>query len=175
LIRISSKYYSLLLLILYFSFNAVYSADAHKFYLSLTEIHIREDKKAVEISMRIFPDDLDRAIEMTRGVNPRILTKFEHDSADAWIMEYLARNFFVRINGKQIHCSFLGKEAESDAVWCYLEAPLPGTPDNIQVQNTLLTEIFQDQKNIIQVYYKEYNRGALLDRNRSTEKFIIKN
>ena len=165
------KYIVLVLMMIGLSFCITPQVYAHKFYLSLTEIRCNVEKGTVEISMRIFPDDLDRAIEEIWGVNPQIVTQFEHRKADEWISDYLYRNFRIWINGESIHYEYLGKTPESDAVYCFLEAPLTASPVEIIVENRLLTEVFEDQRNIVQVYYGKYNRGALLDRYHPKETF----
>jgi len=135
----------------------------HKFYVSLTEIQIRPEKGKLEISMRIFPDDLDLAIMASSGVNPQLSTELEHKDADKWLDEYIHKFFSISINSEEMEFTYIGKEPESDAIWCYLEADYTGIPKDIQVKNSILTDQFRDQKNIVQVYFNKYNKGMLLD------------
>ncbi|MFC2089902.1 DUF6702 family protein [Bacteroidota bacterium] len=142
---------------------AIAFSASHKFYVSLTEVHIRKDKGSIEISMRIFPDDLDRALKTIHGVNPQIATELEHKNADEWVSEYIKAHFDIEINEQPIAIAYLGKEQESDAIWCYLEAELPAVFSEITVKSSFLIDEFKDQKNIVQVYYGEFNKGLLLD------------
>ncbi len=136
---------------------------SHKFYVSLTEIRIVQEKGIIEISMRIYPDDLDLALEELHGINPQVATRMEHKNADRWVADYVMDNFSVCMDGKSLHLSYVGKEAESDVLWCYFEARLPSSFSKIRIRNTVLIDEFRDQKNIIQVYYNEFNKGLLLD------------
>ena len=70
----------------------------HKFYVSLTEMRVNEENKTIEISIRIFPDDLDKAISEIYGINPQIITEIEHKNADAWINEYIQQRFSFQVN-----------------------------------------------------------------------------
>ena len=137
---------------------------AHKFYVSLTEIHCRAERGTIEVSMRIFPDDLDRAIRAITGTTPHIATKMEHDSADTWIAAYLESSFRLSFNGTEPRFHYLGKQPEDDAIWCFMEAELPALPDQVWIENRVLTEIYEDQKNIVQFYYNDFNKGVLLTR-----------
>lgn len=136
----------------------------HKFYVSLTEIRLNSSNHTVEISMRIFPDDLDLALEDIYGSDPQIMTELEHTDADTWITEYISSSFIIQLNGKKIDCKYIGKETESDAVWCYFEAIFKGNPKDVLVTQSILTEVFSEQVNIVQLYYEEFNKGLMLDR-----------
>ena len=83
-------------------------------------------------------------------------------------MVYLLEDFSIEVNGALLELSYLGKEPESDAIWCYLESSRVEAPETIKIQNVLLTEYFLDQVNIIQVYHGLWNKGLLLDRNQES-------
>ena len=146
---------------------------AHKFYVSLTEIHCRAERGTIEVSMRIFPDDLDRAIRAITGTTPHIATKMEHDSADAWIAAYLESSFHLTLNDIEVRFNYLGKEPEGGAIWCFLEAELPDHSGQVTIENRVLTEIYEDQKNIVQFYYNDFNKGLLLSRYHPSESLEI--
>lgn len=137
----------------------------HKFYVSLTEVRYNTLSERYEVSMRIFPDDLDRALLERSGIRTQLATELEHEDADSLLESYLLENFTLRADGREILLNYLGKEPESDAVWCYLESdPFP-VPENLYIRHDLLTEIFPEQVNIVQVYVDDWNRGLMLNRN----------
>ncbi len=137
----------------------------HEFYVSLSELRYNAETERFEVSMRIFPDDLDRALMTRSGIHTQLATELEHKSADSLLMVYLLEKFSIEVNGKKLELNYLGKEPESDAVWCYLESSRVAVPDTLMVRNEILTEYFLDQVNIIQVYHGKWNKGLLLDRN----------
>jgi hypothetical protein len=137
----------------------------HEFYVSLTEIHYNSNNERLEVSMRLFPDDLDRALFERNGIQTQLATKLEHERADSLLKAYLLEGFSLQADRQEILFQYLGKEAESDAIWCYLESePLP-VPRELSIRNELLTEVFTDQVNIVQVYVDTWNKGLLLNRN----------
>ena len=83
-------------------------------------------------------------------------------------MVYLLEDFSIEVNGALLELNYLGKETESDAIWCYLESSRVAAPETITIQSILLTELFPDQVNIIQVYHGKWNKGLLLDLNQDS-------
>lgn len=140
----------------------------HKFYVSLSEIRYNTETERYEVSMRIFPDDLDRVLLARSGITSQLATELEHKSADSLLMVYLLEVFSIEVNGAVLELNYLGNEPESDAIWCYLESSRVAAPENITIRNVLLTEHFPDQVNIIQVYHGKWNKGLLLDRNQDS-------
>jgi hypothetical protein len=140
----------------------------HKFYVSLSEVRYNTETERFEVSMRIFPDDMDQALLARSGIITQLATELEHKSADSLLMVYLLEDFSIKVNGVLIELNYLGKEPESDAIWCYLESSRVTAPESITIQSVLLTEYFPDHVNIIQVYHGLWNKGLLLDRNQDS-------
>lgn len=145
----------------------------HEFYVSLSEIRYNSGSERMEISLRIFPDDMDRALEEHYGIKTSLLTELEHTSADSLLEIYLQDLFNLEVDGSLLPLSYLGKEAESDVMWCYMESEPLEKPAKIEVYNSILTEVFEDQVNIIQVYVDKWNRGLLLKREEPRGSLII--
>ena len=145
----------------------------HKFYVSLTEIRYNPQSQRLEVSMRIFPDDLDRALLQETGIHTQLATELEAPCADSLLMEYLLERFHIVVNGERTVLHYLGKEQEANAIWCYLESEPVNKPVTLSVYQELLTEIFKDQVNIIQVYQGKWNRGLLLNRHERSGELTI--
>ena len=145
----------------------------HEFYVSITEIRYNNSTERFEISMRIFPDDLDRALLERPGIHTQLATELEHIKADSLLMSYLLEDFNLTVNGKDLELNYLGKEPESDAIWCYLESAQISDPEKLTVRSVLLTEYFPDQVNIIQVYHGKWNKGLMLDRNQVSGSLLL--
>jgi hypothetical protein len=136
----------------------------HDFHVSLTEIRYNMKSRCFEVSLRIFPDDADRALAERAGRSLHLVTEMEAPEADSLLEIYLLENFDLMVNGKAVTLSYLGKEPEADAIWCYLESEPMEMPREVVVRNSILTRIFEDQVNIIQAYVESWNRGLLLSR-----------
>jgi hypothetical protein len=145
----------------------------HEFYVSITEVRYNSDTERFEVSMRIFPDDLDRALLARTGIHTRLATELEHKSADSLLMLYLLEDFSLEVNGAELELTYLGKEPESNAIWCYLESSKIPDPGVLGIRNAILTEYFPDQVNIIQVYQGKWNKGLMLDRDQISGKLTV--
>lgn len=145
----------------------------HKFYVSLSEIRYNAETERFEVSMRIFPDDLDRALLERSGIHTQLATELEHKRADSLLMVYILEDFSIQVDGKKIELDYLGKEPESDAIWCYLESSKVVALGTITVRNEILTEYLLDQINIIQVYHGKWNKGLMLNRNQTSGKLTL--
>lgn len=145
----------------------------HEFYVSITELRYNTSTERFEVSIRIFPDDLDRAILERTGIHSQLATELEHKSADSLLMLYLMEDLSLEVNGVELELNYLGKESESNAIWCYLESSKISAPEVLRVRNAILTEYFPDQVNIIQVYHGKWNKGLMLDRNQISGKLTV--
>ena len=146
---------------------------AHKYYVSLTTINYSIESQTFEITMRLFPDDLDLAIKHITGENPHLSTKLEHNMADKWLREYISNHFRISSEDINLPINYLGKEAEGNALWVYLESDTISGKNDIILKNTILTEMFSEQKNIVQIYIQGFNKGFLFDKEQIMQNIIV--
>jgi len=111
--------------------------------------------------MRIFTDDLEYGITGSQDFYA-LGTSKEPSGADSLIYSYILENFKVTLNGNCLKPDFIGKEVEVDVTWIYLEIENVEFLSRIEVTNYMLTELFRDQVNIINVKYNGETRGLLL-------------
>ena len=130
------------------------SFTSHKYYVSNTFIEHDALSQSFEITMKIFTDDLERAIE--ERVHQRLFLgdpELEHEHAESYVEEYLQERFHLNIDNQDRYISFIGMEVEFDMMYCYME--VTSIPDfhSIRVANDILYELFPEQKNIIDVRF----------------------
>lgn len=145
----------------------------HKFYVSLTEVRFNPESNRIEVSIRIFPDDLDRALLEREGIYTQLATELESEGADSLLGRYLLDHFSLEVNGNLTELEYLGKETEADAIWCYLESGKVEVPTEYLVTNSILSQTFEDQVNIVQVYQHDWNKGLMLTRDRPSEQLSV--
>ncbi|MEM1325053.1 MAG: DUF6702 family protein [Bacteroidota bacterium] len=127
---------------------------AHNFHLSKSMVEYNAEEKTLEITLHIFLDDLEATL-FEGGIkeNLNLCTEKEHPKGNEIVAAYLKSRFRVMVNGELRTCKFIGKEISEDfsAAWCYLEVEGVSSIENIGVQNTVLMELFEDQRNIVQI------------------------
>ena len=154
-------------------FMIVSAGFSHKFYVSLIQVDFNSETEALEITMKIFTDDLEYAISGSK-VSYGLSTANEPPDADTVLYNYIVKNFSIKVNGRSYSPVYIGKEVELDVTWIYIEIMEIKTIDTIEITDLMLTELFEDQVNLINVRYLGQNKGLLLNRNRTTGKIQIK-
>lgn len=146
---------------------------AHKFYVSVTNVVYAEKEDAFQITTRIFIDDLEAVLLERYGVETKLHTPEESALADSYIEKYLKAKLLFRLDGEVSEYNFLGKRYDNDVIICYLEIPQVNRPDlqSISVQNEILTDLFDEQQNLVHfkikgkkksfMLFKESNKGML--------------
>ena len=102
------------LLIVLFSSFAI-----HKFYVSVTQIDYVPNKKRIEITHRIFIDDLEKALESKYNKKVYLTSSKELPEAETLIKNYLKENIKISINKKPQNIEFLAREVEGDVLILY--------------------------------------------------------
>jgi hypothetical protein len=102
-----------------------------------------------------------------------LATEDEASQADEFIEKYLNAKFALAIDDKNVAYNFLGKIYDNDIMICYLEVPKIDirAATTISVQNEVLMDIFEEQKNVVHfkienqkksfVLIRENNKGML--------------
>jgi hypothetical protein len=89
-------------------------------------------------------------------------TEKENIETNYYIEKYLKDKLKITINLKEFSFNFLGKEYEDDMILCYLEIQNIDQISSIKVENKLLYEMFQDQKNMVRFKIHSINKTILL-------------
>lgn len=136
----------------------------HDFHVSLCQIEHNEESKTLEVSMRFFIDDLEKALTKDDSLKVVLDRKQDQKKINALISDYIQSNFSVIVNGKLKSFLVIGKELEQDIVWCYVEVAEVTEIKSLWIKNTVLMELFENQSNIIQVNIGEKKESLLFSK-----------
>lgn len=133
----------------------------HPFHVSVTEVDYNKDSQSLQFSCRIFLDDLEEALQAETG---DVSLDIVRDSAKVYKASklYFSKRFVVRVDGRRVSVRFLGGEVEEDAMWCYLEVEKVTRFTQVELENTVLFEVFDDQQNMIHFRLGEETRSYVL-------------
>ena len=131
----------------------------HDFHISKCLIEYSEEQSALQFSLHIFIDDLEEALRLQGADNLFICTEKENEEAEKYIIRYLHQRLQIELDDQMLQYNFIGKEISEDlaAVWCYLEIPKIQSPKKLMVSNSILMEVFDDQKNIVNIVAPNQN------------------
>lgn len=136
----------------------------HAFHTSITQIEYNSKAKSYEVSIRIFTDDLETAID---AANHKKGTKIVNgDKNDALLANYLNQHFsLVTPQNKKIALNYIGKENEELATWIYLEIADEPFAKGTKIQQNVMMELFDDQVNIVNFKKGELRKSFLFNKN----------
>lgn len=152
--------------------SGISSGSAHPFYVSICQVYLNRETKSLEISVKIFADDLSKALANSGHDHLFIGEDREDPNTDTYLFNYLKSNLQFDINGKMAEYQFVGKEMEDAVIWTYLEIKNVDDLESVYAQCTLLTKVFDTQSNIIQVEKDKKIKNLLLN-NRETSGTIL--
>ncbi len=137
----------------------------HPFYVTVTDVNQNPKSKTIEISTKIFINDLEKAILNENNTVLNITNPQNKNQADDLIALYLQKHLKVAINNKFYPINFVGYQITHDAVWCYLETKQTPKIKTISITNSLLLALYPQQINIINFKAEGKEAHIKLDEN----------
>jgi hypothetical protein len=136
----------LLFLLPLFAFGTV-----HKFYISVTNIKYSQKDNALQITTRVFVDDMNTVLKERYGIDAVLGTEDESTVDQEYLEKYVRSKFRITRNGKTADYTLLGKKYETDVVILYVEVPNIDLQNviSIGVENEILTDLFDEQQNVV--------------------------
>lgn len=107
-------------------------------------------KQEIQITTRVFIDDLTEAINKQYKTKTFIGEKNETSRDEELVIKYFNKNFKITIDDKSQEYIFLSKEVKENSLICYFKIKNLKKVNSLQVENTMLLSEFPDQQNIIQ-------------------------
>ena len=140
-----------LALLFAFIFLSSFTSEDHETYLSVTEIEYNQESKNLQIISRVFIDDLENVL--SKRYQKDISLSYENDLADhkELISRYLGQKFKMTVDGKAKKIKFLGSKFDADQIVLFIEVENVNDFQKVWVENLVLTDLFDSQKNIVHV------------------------
>ncbi len=129
------------------------AASAHKFYASLAQADLNPETNSVEISLRLFSDDLELVLTRRAG---RTIYLDRAEEAAPLVLAYLRERFELRTADGQVReIAWVGMESRVDATWVYFE--IRGVTDlaGATLRNRIFFEQYDEQINTVNLRHGE--------------------
>ncbi|GHN00279.1 hypothetical protein WSM22_17680 [Cytophagales bacterium WSM2-2] len=121
---------------------------------------------------RIFVDELELGVRAQRKDPDLDLLEPKNGLATKQLVQnYLEAHIKIKIDGKPAKVNFLGFEKEDISIVSYLEIENIKKLKTLEVLNDLITEIHDDQSNLVHITYKSPVRSVRLTRDNTSEIF----
>jgi hypothetical protein len=127
----------------------------------------------VNIAIKLFPDDIESVIFKNFGVNLQLNSENEYFNTDSLINEYISNNFKLSFDsGSIMKMKYNKREKNQDAFWFYFSFSNIKC-DTIKLENTLLFDIYKDQKNLVILNYGTDEKGFTFEKDNSVLKIPL--
>ena len=147
------------------------TASFHPFHVSVCEIEHDPETKALQISQRVFLDDLEETLNHVYNIQIDIVKPENKAFRDSLVKDYVMKHLIVTVDGKQRKRSYLGHEIEKDVLWCYIEYYGIKKVKTFSITNTVFFELYDDQNTILQVEMNGETKNKRLTKLKPTEVF----
>lgn len=132
----------------------------HPFYISVVDIKHDAKLQSLNISLKLFTNDIEEALKKTTSkaidlLNPKDKAEMENE-----LMNYIKKRLSIIVNQKTSELNFIGYEKEEDAIWAYLEIKKVAVPKNIKVDTKLLYDFLPLQSNIVHAEVKGIKKSS---------------
>src|SRR5687767_3929110 len=94
----------------------------HPIHVSIAEIDHNQEAKALQITLRIFIDDLELSIRnKINSPELDLLNPGGAKTTDQLVKDYLTGVLKLKVDKKAVQTNYLGHEIEGPAMICYIE------------------------------------------------------
>src|ERR1700760_996786 len=138
-------------------------ARPHPLYISVTEINHNPKDKILEISCKVFTNDLETVLEKMSGSRVDLSVASDKAASDKLIEAYVEKHLRLKVDGRPVALHFVGSEKENDGTWSYFQVNDVPTVKKIDAVDELLYDSFNQQINIMHVTVGGQRKSTRLD------------
>jgi len=135
----------------------------HPFYMSVSEINHNAKDKTLEISCKIFANDMEEILKKVYKAPVDLANVKMQVVNDKLIQDYISKHFSITTDGKASRLSYIGFEKESAAVYCYFEVANISSVKRLDITNSILQDFTDKQTNIMHVIVNGKRTSTKLD------------
>jgi len=145
----------------------------HPFYVSVTEINHNAKDKTLEVSCKIFVDDMEEVLRKNNATSIDLASQKQRGQNDKLVTAYILKHLALSVDGKDTKLAYVGFEKDKESVYCYFEVANIATVKKIDVTNSLLHDLNPQQINIIHVTMNSLRKSYKLDYPKSEAGFVF--
>ena len=152
--------------------SSISAPGLHPLFISVTEMEYNAKTQALEISCKVFTDDLEKGLAKANGVSVDMYNPKDKTILEKQLSAYIMRHVQIKADGKPLSLEYVGYELEEQSTWSYYQVTkLPLVPKKIEVFSNLFYEMYDKQINIIHVSIGGNRKSTKLDFPETTTSF----
>ncbi|SRR5260221_3448813 len=123
----------------------------HPIHVSTTNIEYNKQDNKLEVICSIFTDDFEAALAKQSHAKTDLSKADMHAAMDALVKSYIATNLNIKVGDIPEKLNYLGFEINREATEVYLESDKIPAIKKVDVEVSLLYNLFDDQINIVHI------------------------
>jgi len=150
--------------ILFFVFTFLSSSSSlHDYYVSSTEVVFVEDKQQLQVTTRVFIDDLEAYFNAQTEDKIQLQPDLEPAKIDSLVHVFFKNNFNIFFDKKEVGIQYIGRQYKEDQILIFAEATEVSPPTSFEIHNTILIPFRSDQQNIVHLKTVNSKKSFLMD------------
>jgi hypothetical protein len=123
----------------------------HPFFVGVTEIQHNAKDRTLEISVKLFSDDFEKALAKVNNSAVDLNNPKDSVKTNKMVAAYLQQHLILNVDGKSVQMEFIGYEKEREATWCFMQVDNIPSVNKLAIINSLLYDAFEQQINLMHV------------------------
>jgi len=135
----------------------------HPIHVSTNNVEYNKQTGKFEIICTIFTDDFEAALAKQYHAKTDLNKAETHAAMDALIKTYMAANLNIKADNAPVTLNYLGFEINREATDIYLESDKLPAVKKVDVETSLLYNLFDDQINIVHITVNGVRKSEKVD------------
>ena len=141
------------------------STAMHPIHISVTNLEYYDKKEKFEVTFKLFKDDFEAIVHAKYKQQLNIDKEEEHTEFEKYATLYIEEHFKITTNKgveskNKLH--FVNKKTNHEAIWLYFDIEMKAS-NEITIKNSLMTDYFEDQRNLLIFTNGEKQNGYTFD------------
>ena len=171
----------IIIALLFFDYSEITSVNnsiklnnktAHPVHLSFTNLEYVSAEKRFLILFKIFADDFDKIILKKYNYVLDFEKKKKNKNYEKFVSKYINENFKLFINNKSntiVKYDYHNFKEDEPTAYLYFTYKYKGDAKTFKIKNSLMTDLYFDQNNLLIFNYKGMQKAIKFDNKKIVE------
>ena len=148
----------------------------HPVHISYTNVEYIQKESRFDVLFKLFVDDFGLILGKKYNKTFDLLSKQQLKSNKEFIDKYITDHFKLTTNGKEIARQGLkldSLQVKEQAIWLFYKLNTKGSFNNIEIHNSLMTDLYVDQTNLLIFSYRSEQKALKFSSTKTIEKITF--
>ena len=127
------------------------SVKVHPIYMSVTEIEHNAKDKTLEISCKIFTNDLETTLRQNYKGFIDLINPKDKAAMNKLVNDYIQKHLSIKLEGKPVALQFLGYQQDEEAISSFYQVNNVASVKKIDITDNILYEYKKEQISLLHV------------------------